>query len=134
MCQWLSLHLCPAVPARKVIEGADGYLEPNITKNIGLVVHSVTAVKEGVTVARVLNPTGNTVALKQGLHLGMLYALTPTEVGPSLCLSSKLMFFLEDFPFTEKQRAQLSALLGRFCSLFCLSDRDLGHCQTSCSH
>ncbi|XP_023809406.1 uncharacterized protein LOC111947165 [Oryzias latipes] len=116
----------------------DGYLEPNISEKVGLVVaHSVTAVKEGASVARVLNPMGNTVELKRGLHLGELYALTPTEVGPFLTVPEingiqaqpNMSFTLEDSPITEEQRAKLSALLGRFCSLFCSSGKDLGRCM-----
>uniref|UniRef100_A0A3B3D2I3 Uncharacterized protein n=1 Tax=Oryzias melastigma TaxID=30732 RepID=A0A3B3D2I3_ORYME len=67
----------------------DGYPEPNISEKIGLVfAHTVTSVKEGVTVACVLNATGNAVELKQGLHVGELYPLSDFSHNHHLlCLS-----------------------------------------------
>lgn len=47
----------------------EGYLEPNIPESTGLVVaHTVNSVKNGVTSARILNPSGGAVELKRDLH------------------------------------------------------------------
>ena len=51
-----------------------GYLEPNIPETTGLVVaRTVSSVRNGVTSARILNPTGEAVELRQGLHLGEFF-------------------------------------------------------------
>lgn len=59
----------------------DGYLEPNIPETTGLVVaHTVNSVKNSVTLVRILNPTGEAVKLKRGLHLGEFYPVGKADI------------------------------------------------------
>ncbi|KAF3836193.1 hypothetical protein F7725_028751, partial [Dissostichus mawsoni] len=67
-----------------------GYLEPEVRDNVGLVVaRTVAPVKNGCTVARLLNPTEKELKLHPGSHLGVFHhvkdcdLLTPSEVFPS---------------------------------------------------
>ena len=116
----------------------EGYLEPNVPETTGMVVaRTLSSVKDGVTVARVLNPTGEAVELKRGLHLGELYpvggATEVTSAGPidrdtSPPSATVTPVCLDESPITEQQRAELSALLGRFADTFNFSRGQRGTC------
>ncbi len=111
---------------------------PNIQDTTGLVVaHTVASVRGGVTVARVLNPTGNAVVLKPGLHLGERYPVEEADVMPldlsrevtavqPLC--AELPVTLDGSPITSQQREDLSWLLQRFSGVFSLYDCNTGKC------
>ena len=117
-------------------EGFDGYMEPNIPESTGLVVaHTLTRAKDGVTVARILNPTGRPVELKQGLHLGEFYPVEEADITPldhhveaNQSSSNTPPVSLEGSCCTLEQRAELSALLQRFSAVFSLSGRNTGRC------
>ncbi|TNN33804.1 hypothetical protein EYF80_056033 [Liparis tanakae] len=67
----VQVNVLSTIIASLPVKEFEGYLEPKISETTGLVVaHTVTTVKDGLTVARVLNPTGKAVELKQVLHMG----------------------------------------------------------------
>ena len=115
-----------------------GYLEPNIPETTGLVVaRTVSSVRNGVTSARILNPTGEAVELRQGLHLGEFYPvgkgdiLVPPRVvdnHPAVPPAAAGPVSLEESPVTAEQRAKLAELLQRFTDVFNLGDRNTGRC------
>ena len=118
--------------------GFDGYLEPNIPETTGVVVaHAVSRVNDGVTVARVLNPTSGAVELKRGLHVGEFYPVQQTDgalvVLPPVSESdspppSPPPFTLDGSPVTEEQKAVLSTLLQKFSGVFSGPDKNTGRC------
>lgn len=58
-----------------------GYLEPNVADSSSLIVaHTVAGVHNGLTKARILNPTGHDISLKQGMHLGEFYSVDDCDV------------------------------------------------------
>ena len=116
----------------------EGYLEPNIPETTRLVVaHSVSRVKNGVTSARILNPTGEAVELKRGLHLGEFYPVGEADIQVLPCATSSNTatptaaadhVSLEESPVTAEQRTELADLLQRFTDIFNLSGRNTGKC------
>ncbi|KAF3833347.1 hypothetical protein F7725_027012, partial [Dissostichus mawsoni] len=61
-------------PARALDSCSVGYLEPEVRDNVGLVVaRTVAPVKNGCTVARLLNPTEKELKLHPGSHLGVFH-------------------------------------------------------------
>ncbi|KAF3854498.1 hypothetical protein F7725_022553 [Dissostichus mawsoni] len=78
------------VETQMPVSPLQGYLEPEVRDNVGLVVaRTVAPVKNGCTVARLLNPTEKELKLHPGSHLGVFHhvkdcdLLTPSEVFPS---------------------------------------------------
>lgn len=70
-------------PAGAVDQSPDfvGYLEPNLQSKCECVVaHTVTAVKNGVTLARVLNPTDQDFTLREGVHLGEFFSVDESDI------------------------------------------------------
>lgn len=116
----------------------DGYLEPNVPEKTGLIVaHAVVRVKDGTTVARILNPTGGEVELRQGLHLGECYPIKEPnvaqlhdfrETGFSRSLPPAPLVNLEGSPTTSQQRVELLALLHKFEGVFSQSGKNTGVC------
>ncbi|CAG5897368.1 unnamed protein product [Menidia menidia] len=114
--------LTPAGTGRPAAD-FEGYLEPNIPDTTGLVVaRSVNSVRNGVTSARILNPTGEAVELKRGLHLGEFYPLKKDDIvvpphvadhHPTVPPAAVSPVSLEESPVTAEQRARLADLLQR---------------------
>uniref|UniRef100_A0AAV2LHR9 Uncharacterized protein n=1 Tax=Knipowitschia caucasica TaxID=637954 RepID=A0AAV2LHR9_KNICA len=126
------VHVRPPGGANRPVTDFEGYLEPNVPDSAGLVVaHTVANVKNGVTVARVLNPSGKAVELKQGLHIGEFYPIH--EVGaPSVVPTShksSVPCMVTDSPVNERQRAELQELLSRFSNVFSTPDGNTGKCS-----
>jgi len=101
-----------------------GYLEPEVRDNVGLVIaRTVAPVKNGCTVARLLNPTEKELKLHTGSHLGVLHhvkdcdLLTPAEVFPSQQGATPLPD-VAGFPLSAEQRLQLQALMGKHQGVF----------------
>ena len=58
-----------------------GYLEPNPqNKSECVVAHTVTSVRNGITTARVLNPTNQDIILREGMHLGEFFSVDESEL------------------------------------------------------
>lgn len=58
-----------------------GYLSPNLkSKSECVITHTVTSVKDGVTTARVLNPTNTDIILREGTHLGEFFSVDESEI------------------------------------------------------
>lgn len=103
-----------------------------------MVARMMNSVKVGMTSARILNPTGEAVELKQRLHLGEFYPVEKNDilvphhvtdshpVVPPAATADSVS--LEESPVTAKQRAKLADLLQRFTDVFNLSDRNMGWC------
>ncbi|CAL9686088.1 unnamed protein product [Knipowitschia caucasica] len=126
------VHVRPPGGANRPVTDFEGYLEPNVPDSAGLVVaHTVANVKNGVTVAFVLNPSGKAVELKQGLHIGEFYPIH--EVGaPSVVPTShksSVPCMVTDSPVNERQRAELQELLSRFSNVFSTPDVNTGKCS-----
>ena len=96
----------------------------------------MTSVKNGVTAARVLNPTCNDLTLKHRMHLGEFYHVEDSDLTP---LPQKIVnvaeantnipvpaMSLDDSPITVKQRAELSKLLHRFSGVFSKCKKNTG--------
>ena len=101
-----------------------GYLEPEVRDNMGLVVaRTVAPVKNGCTVARLLNPTNQELKLRPGSHLGVFHhvndcdILTPAEVFDSQQVDAPLPD-VADCLLSDDQRQQLQALLGKHQGVF----------------
>lgn len=101
-----------------------GYLEPGGRDNMGLVVaRTVAPVKNGCTVARLLNPTDQELTLHPGSHLGVFYhvnacdLLSPAEVFDAQQVAASLPD-VSDCPLSAEQRQQLQALLGKHQGVF----------------
>ncbi|XP_073323456.1 uncharacterized protein [Pagrus major] len=89
--------------AGPTIDSYLGYLEPEVHDNMGLVVaRTVAPVKNGCTVARLLNPTDQELKLRPGSHLGVDAPLPDVA----------------DCPLSDDQRQQLQALLGKHQGVF----------------
>ncbi|CAL9702845.1 unnamed protein product [Knipowitschia caucasica] len=126
------VHVRPPGGANRPVTDFEGYLEPNVPDSAGLVLaHTVANVKNGVTVAHVLNPSGKAVELKQGLHIGEFYPIH--EVGaPSVVPTSNkssVPCMVTDSPVNERQRAELQELLSRFSNVFSTPDGNTGKCS-----
>uniref|UniRef100_A0AAV2MQ11 Reverse transcriptase n=1 Tax=Knipowitschia caucasica TaxID=637954 RepID=A0AAV2MQ11_KNICA len=126
------VHVRPPGGANRPVTDFEGYLEPNVPDSAGLVVaHTMANVKNGVTVARVLNPSGKAVELKQGLHIGEFYPIH--EVGaPSVVPTSNkssVPCMVTDSPVNKRQRAELQELLSRFSNVFSTPDGNTGKCS-----
>lgn len=106
------------------IDSYVGYVEPEPRDNVELVVaRSVAPVKEGLTVARLLNPTDHELRMHSGSHLGVLYHVDDCDIyEPTDCVDSDLQPVtlpdLADCPLTEGQRQQLRSLLGKHQDVF----------------
>ena len=92
---------------------------------MGLVVaRTVAPVKNGCTVARLLNPTAHELKLHPGSRLGVFYhvnecdLLTPAEVFDSQQVDASLPD-VSDCPVSAEQRHLLQALLGKHQEVFC---------------
>ncbi|KAG1940175.1 thy-1 membrane glycoprotein [Pimephales promelas] len=115
-----------------------GYLEPNVAESSGLVVaHTVGMVHNGLTKARVLNPTGQDISLKQGMHLGEFYTVNDSDVqlfhapvGVAAATLSRVTppVSLDESPISESERAALSALLLEYNDIFSSSKRNSSRC------
>ncbi|KAK7922815.1 hypothetical protein WMY93_009717 [Mugilogobius chulae] len=118
------VHVRSPGGATKPVTDFEGYLEPNVPDSAGLVVaHTVANVKNGITVARVLNPTGKAVELKPGLYLGEFYPVQesdivatplPSSSGKAGEASVDSSAMIGDSPISEEQKAQLLQLLSCF--------------------
>ncbi|XP_076863392.1 zinc finger protein 800a isoform X1 [Brachyhypopomus gauderio] len=120
-----------------------GYLEPNIPDTSNLVVaHTVTTVKNGLTCARVLNPTKNDIVLQPGSHLGEFYPVDESDLetlpfsdvkgidrATSHSDSAVPPVSLEDAPISSSQKTALSAILLQYKDIFNTSDRNTGKCR-----
>lgn len=74
------VSVSPSRPAKHLPDFV-GYLAPNPKTTSGCVVaHTVTSVKEGVTTARVLNPTDQDIILRKGTHLGEFSTMEESEL------------------------------------------------------
>ena len=120
-----------------------GYLEPNTPESAQCAVAcTVTAVKNGLTSARVLNPTDCAVPLKQGTYLGEFYSVTESDIEIVSRPSAKVPttstapaasirpapVSLAESPLSGSQEASLSALLARFSEVFNTDNRNTGRC------
>ncbi|KAK3510443.1 hypothetical protein QTP70_006846 [Hemibagrus guttatus] len=115
-----------------------GYLEPNVADSSGLVVaHTVATVHNGLTKARILNPTGQDISLKQGMHLGEFYSVDDSDVqlfhAPADITTATVSIVappvsLDESPISESERAALSALLLEYSDIFSSSKQNSGRC------
>lgn len=116
-----------------------GYLEPNLQNKCECVVtHTVTFLKKGVTVARMLNHTHQDITLREGTHLGEFFSMDQSEIVPLTCapvntvstISSTQMplVSLEESPASPQEKAQLAALLVEHQEIFNMSKRVAGKC------
>lgn len=97
-----------------------GYLEPNVEDSSGLVVaHTVATVHNGLTKARILNPTGQGISLKQGMHLGEFYSVDdsdvqlfhdPADITTASFSSVAPPVSLDESPISESERAGETSL------------------------
>lgn len=120
-----------------------GYLEP-VADSSGLVVaHTVATVHNGLTKARILNPTGQDISLKQGMHLGEFYSVDdsdvqlfhdPADITKATVSSVAPLVSLDESPISESERAALSALLLEFSDIFSSSKRNSGRCTLVKNH
>ena len=101
-----------------------GYVEPDIRDQTGLVVaRTVAPVKDGVTVARLLNPTSKELKLYPGSHLGVFHHVNESDVIATTGVSQSRQVpatlpDVSDCPVTEGQRRQLQALLEEHQEVF----------------
>uniref|UniRef100_A0A3Q2ZZT4 Gypsy retrotransposon integrase-like protein 1 n=1 Tax=Kryptolebias marmoratus TaxID=37003 RepID=A0A3Q2ZZT4_KRYMA len=101
-----------------------GYLEPETRDNMELVVaRTVAPVKEGLTVARLLNPTDHELRMHSGSHLGVLYQVDDCDIfEPTDCVDSNRQHMtlpdLTDCPLSDAQREQLHAMLHKHKEVF----------------
>ncbi|KAK7877355.1 hypothetical protein WMY93_031928 [Mugilogobius chulae] len=133
------VHVRSPGGATKPVTDFEGYLEPNVPDSAGLVVaHTVANVKNGITVARVLNPTGKAVELKPGLYLGEFYPVQesdivatplPSSSGKAGEASVDSSAMIGDSPISEEQKAQLLQLLSCFSDVFSPPDHNSGRCS-----
>ena len=99
------------------IEPYVGYVEPELRDNMELVIaRSVAPVKDGLTVARLLNPTDHELQLHSGSHVGVLYHVDESNIyEPSDCVDSDqrpmTLPDLTDCPLTDDQRQRLCSML-----------------------
>ncbi|KAI4887649.1 hypothetical protein NFI96_026195 [Prochilodus magdalenae] len=136
------VNVCPPGPSGAYSSDFVGYLEPNIPDTTNLVVaHTVTSVKNGLTCARLLNPTKNDIVLQQGTHLGEFYSVdesdleslpsTTADLGAGVHPPSDPVtppVSLEGAPISSSQKAALSALLLRHKDVFNTCNRNTGKC------
>ncbi|KAL0157406.1 hypothetical protein M9458_048652, partial [Cirrhinus mrigala] len=116
-----------------------GYLEPNVADSSSLIVaHTVAGVHNGLTKARILNPTGHDISLKQGMHLGELYSVddcdvqlfqAPADVAAVTSASAAPPVSLDESPISDSEKAALSKLLLEFNDIFSSSKQNDGKCK-----
>lgn len=111
----------PPRRAGPTIDSYLGYLEPEVRDNMGLVVaRTVAPVKNGCTVARLLNPTNQELKLRPGSHLGVFHhvnecdIITPADVFDSQQVEAPL----PECPLSDDQRQQLQVLLRKHQGVF----------------
>ena len=83
--------------------------------------HTVMSVRDGVTTARVLNPTDQDIVLREGMHLGEFFSMDESELVSlpqvavetvsAISQNELLPVSLEDMPASLQQKARLGALL-----------------------
>ena len=102
-----------------------GYLEPEMRDTVGLVIaRTVAPVKNGCTMARLLNPTDRDLSLHSGSHLGVFHhvhecdILNPAEVFGSQQVGAPLPD-LTGCPLSSVQQQQLQSLVGKHRAVFC---------------
>ncbi|CAL9692089.1 unnamed protein product [Knipowitschia caucasica] len=101
-----------------------GYVEPETRDSMGLVVaRTVAPVKDGLTVARLLNPTDHELRMHSGSHLGVLHHVDNSDVfeptdGVDPDAKPVTLPDLGDCYLTDDQRQKLSELLERHCNVF----------------
>ncbi|KAK7895748.1 hypothetical protein WMY93_021073 [Mugilogobius chulae] len=110
------VHVVAPRPTKSHINSYVGYLEPENRDHTELVVaRTVAPVKDGLTVARLLNPTDHELKMHSGSHLGVLYHVDESDIfEPTDCIDSDQLTTLPDLAdcsLTDDQRQQLSALL-----------------------
>ena len=128
-------------PAGPVNQSPDfvGYLKPNLQNKCECVVaHTVTSVKNGVTLARVLNPTDQEFTLREGMHLGEFFPVDESEIVPlpgaqvetvSAISSTELpLVAVEESPASPQQKARLASLLAEHQQIFNMSKGVSGKC------
>lgn len=116
-----------------------GYLTPNLqNKSECVVAHTVTLVKDGVTTARVLNPTDQDIILREGMHLGDFFSVDESELVslPQVPIETVSAISSTDVPFvsleeslaSRQHKAQLVALLAEHKEIFSMSKGVTGKC------
>ncbi len=116
-----------------------GYLEPNVAESSSLIVaHTLAGVHNGLTKARILNPTGHDISLKQGMHLGELYSVddsdvqlfhAPVDIAAVTSSADAPSISLDESPISDSEKAALSALLLEFHDIFSSSKQNTGKCK-----
>lgn len=116
-----------------------GYLEPNVAASSNLIVaHTLASVHNGLTKARILNPTGHDISLKQGMHLGELYSVdesdvqlfhAPVDVAAVISPTAVPPISLTESPISDSERASLYAMLCDFHDIFSSSKQNSGKCK-----
>ncbi len=111
-----------------------GYLEPNVAESSSLIVaHTLAGVHNGLTKARILNPTGHDISLKQGMHLGELYSVddsdvqlfhAPVDIAAVTSSTDAPSISLDESPISDSEKAALSALLLEFHDIFSSSETE----------
>ncbi|KAK7906740.1 hypothetical protein WMY93_015352 [Mugilogobius chulae] len=117
------VHVVAPRPTKSHIDSYVGYLEPENRDHTELVVaRTVAPVKDGLTVARLLNPTDHELKMHSGSHLGVLYHVDESDIfEPTDCIDSDQLTTLPDLAdcsLTDDQRQQLSALLEKHRGVF----------------
>lgn len=116
-----------------------GYLSPNLKgKSECVIAHTVTSVKNGVTTARVLNPTNQDIILRECVHLEEFFSVdeseivslprVPTETVSAISSSDVPFVSLEESPASQQQKVQLAALLAEHQEIFSTSEGVTGKC------
>ena len=116
-----------------------GYLSPNPKSQSDCVIaHTVTLVKDGVSIARVLNPTNQDLVIREGVHLGEVFAVGESDIvslpqdsavtasaSPSCSVP---VVSLKESPARQRQKAQLTALLVEHQEIFSAAGGRPGKC------
>ena len=116
-----------------------GYLSPNSkSKSECVIAHTVTSVKDGVTMARVLNPTDQEIQLREGMHLGEFFSVDNSDIValpqvppgtiPATSSNEVTSVSLDESPATRQQKRQLMALLEEHQEIFSTSKGGPGKC------
>ena len=116
-----------------------GYLEPNPqSKSECVVAHTLTSVKDGRTTARLLNPTNQTLTLREGTHIGEFFAVGEADLGLSpasanstiatVIATEEPVVSLTNSPASSSQIGLLKALLVEYRDIFSSSKTVTGKC------